>query len=609
MRRFAFNDDAVGDMDAKLDVKRGVLGCIEWRNVRRSVLTLTLLACLTFVAGLGRQAITDSDEAFYAEAAREMVESGDWLTPHFNYEERWQKPVLYYWLTAATYLVTGVSEGAARFWSAISGVGLVLLTWAAARSANGSGSSQGRLSASAEGYGGRAVASREGANPAPTSAWLAAAVVATCIGYFAEARLALPDLPLAFCITLTIWAVFRATDDGRLSSWTIAGVGAGLGLLMKGPVAIVIPALVLLPAWWLERASNRPRLSGLAVATVVAAVIGLPWYVAMWNTHGTEYLRYFFIENNVDRFATDTFNEPRPFWFYGPILLAGMLPWSAYLVAFGLCWLVNRFRGTRSKEAARTDWRLAIWAMMPLLFFTISIGKQPRYILPVLPPVAILVAGAIGSRIERFDPSARNRVLAIATWATAALFGIFAILLGRAQPLFLAAYPALTWAGVVVVAAGALAIATVAITRRWNRLPGVTAVSAAMLLLAVQFGAFAGKRPEAVEQMAALVHANRGASEPVAEYEVFVRNLVFYLGFKQQVLFDEANAVDFVRSSQRVLLVVRAAELPALTAASGVSLKRLGEVSYLNTANLKVRTLLVPDPSRDVEKVVLVANR
>jgi 4-amino-4-deoxy-L-arabinose transferase-like glycosyltransferase len=257
MRRFAFNDDAVGDMDARLDVERGILGCIEWRDVRRSVLTLTLLACLTFVAGLGRQAITDSDEAFYAEAAREMVESGDWLTPRFNYEERWQKPVLYYWLTAATYVVAGISEGAARFWSEISGVGLVLLTWAAARRANGSGSSPGRLSSSAEGYGGRAVASREGANAAATSrepwfrepAWLAAAVVATCIGYFAEARLALPDLPLAFCITLTIWAVFRATDDGRLSSWTIAGAGAGLGLLMKGPVAIVIPALVLLPAW------------------------------------------------------------------------------------------------------------------------------------------------------------------------------------------------------------------------------------------------------------------------------------------------------------------------------------------------------------------------
>jgi 4-amino-4-deoxy-L-arabinose transferase-like glycosyltransferase len=79
---------------------------------------------LSFFLGLGRQAITDSDEAFYAEASREMVESGDWLTPHFNYVDRWQKPVLYYWLTASTYLVTGPTEDAARFWSALAGSGL-----------------------------------------------------------------------------------------------------------------------------------------------------------------------------------------------------------------------------------------------------------------------------------------------------------------------------------------------------------------------------------------------------------------------------------------------------------------------------------------------------
>src|SRR5688572_20192528 len=105
--------------------------------VRRSVLILALTSCFTFFLGLGRPAISDSDEAFYAEAAREMVEGGDWVTPRFNYEERWQKPILYYWLTAATYVVTGPSEWAARLWSALSGLGLVLLTWAAARRATG----------------------------------------------------------------------------------------------------------------------------------------------------------------------------------------------------------------------------------------------------------------------------------------------------------------------------------------------------------------------------------------------------------------------------------------------------------------------------------------
>ena len=151
---------------------------------RLGLTTLLLLCFFTFFLGLGRQAITDADEAFYAEASREMVESGDWLTPRFNYQNRWEKPVLYYWLTAATYLVTGPTEFAARLWSALSGVGLVLLAWGIARHVTG------RLDV----------------------AWLAGAIVATSFGYFAMARAALPDLPLTFCITLGIWAALRAAD-------------------------------------------------------------------------------------------------------------------------------------------------------------------------------------------------------------------------------------------------------------------------------------------------------------------------------------------------------------------------------------------------------------
>src|SRR6266542_1462728 len=97
--------------------------------LRRLGVTLILLSARTFFLGLCWQGISDMDEAYYAEASREMVETGDWLEPHFNYEPRWEKPVLYYWLTAATYELAGPTEAAARFWSALSGVGLVLLTW------------------------------------------------------------------------------------------------------------------------------------------------------------------------------------------------------------------------------------------------------------------------------------------------------------------------------------------------------------------------------------------------------------------------------------------------------------------------------------------------
>src|SRR5258705_9765259 len=176
---------------------------VQCHRVWRSVLTLLLLSLVTFFLGLGRQAITDSDEAFYAEAAREMVEGNDWLTPHFNYEERWQKPILYYWFTAAAFAGTGVTEFIARFGSALSGVGLVLLTWATAR----------RLTANEHG------------------AWIAGAIAATCFGYFMMARAALPDLPLAFFMTATTWCAMRAIERAERApaAWAaLAGLAAGL---------------------------------------------------------------------------------------------------------------------------------------------------------------------------------------------------------------------------------------------------------------------------------------------------------------------------------------------------------------------------------------------
>ncbi|MBM3820962.1 MAG: glycosyltransferase family 39 protein [Acidimicrobiia bacterium] len=531
--------------------------------MRRPVLTLILLSLLTFFFGLGRPAISDSDEAFYAEASREMVQSGDWLTPHFNYTDRWQKPVLYYWLSAAAYLVSGPTEWAARVWSALAGLGLVLVTWHAGRR-----------------FGNAA-------------AWLAGAIVGTCYGYFAMARLALPDLPLAFCITVTIWAVLE-------QRWVLAGTAAALGFLFKGPVALAVPAIVLVPIWWRERRTFPLRATGLLTAAAVFLVIGLPWYVAMTATHGTAYLDSFFVGDNFERFATDRFNDPRPIWFYGPILAGGMLPWSMY------GYLLFR----RDGKLTNDEWRLLLWALVPIVFFTISIGKQPRYILPVLPPLAILLARALVSEIEGAVASGGSRKsLSIGTWLTALLYAVLAVLLYRARPIFISVAPWVSTFAIGVIAAAGLAIAGVAASRTWHRLPVVLPASAVVLLLSVQFGALSGIRPEPVEEMAALVQSHRTQGQPVGEYQVFVRNLVYYTRFPQVELFSETAALDFLRRAEPVLLVVGANDLPRLVSVSGVTTRTLGQVRYLDPANIRLRTLLDPLPDQDLETVLLVTNR
>ena len=550
--------------------------------MRRPVLTLLLFSFLTFGIGLGRQAITEADEAYYAESAREMVVSGDWLTPHFNYEDRWQKPVLYYWLTALVYVVTGPGEGAARLWSALSGAGLALLVWAWAC---------------------RAPSTRP-------HAWLAGVITATCYGYFAMARSALPDLPLAFCITLTVSALFAAFDTRGTEArrwWLIAGLATGLGCLMKGPVAIVVPALAVALPWWFERRTLDVRWTHVAAAAALGAAVALPWYVAMVARHGMAYVDSFLVGDNLERFTTTRFNDTRPIWFYLPVIAGGLVPWAAFGVAAAGTGLLSLAR--RQWRPSRDDIRLLSWAAVPTLFFMVSVGQQPRYVLPVLPPLAILTARAIGERIDAARAGQRVSLLTASTWATAALFVLSAALLYRLQPLLGDTPSPLVTFAAIGMAAGGAALAIVAVRRAWGALPLAAAAAATALLLGVQFSVLAPGRPAAVERMAAFVAAHRTAGEPIGSLHAFTRNLIFYTHAAQVDLGDIDGARRFLATGTRVLAVLPERDLQAASEGAPSPPLVLARVRYLNTANLRLRSVLNPDPAIELETIVLVANK
>ena len=555
--------------------------------MHRITLPLLLLAALTFFAGLGRGAITDSDEAFYAESSREMVASGDWITPYYNYEPRFQKPILYYWLTSATYLATGATEMGARLWAALAGVGLVLVTAACGRRWYDE-----------------------------TTGLLAAAIVATNFGYFSIGRMALPDLPLTFCITLAIWAALVSTleqDRSTRKFVILAALGLGLGFLMKGPVGIIIPMLVIVPVLMIERRSIGLNPEDIVLGFLIMVAVAVPWYVVMWARHGNEYLQSFFVGDNFQRFATDRFNDPRPWWFYLPVVAGGLLPWTP----LALVWLgpiTQLIRGRRS--VGTIDLRLMLWAALPLIFYSLSVGKQPRYVLPVLPPLALLLASSIVERTQEWrghdgvrSMPRRAMPVVIGSLASGIFFVTLAVLLYRAHPLLINVQWAYTTIAAALIAlAGALVIVTAA-SRNWRSAPLVIALAAAVTLPAVQYGALSSGGDDTVRQMARLVQGNRTGDEQVGTMGVFVRNLVFYSGVKTTDVITDDQAREFLSQADRALMVVPAETLERLEHEQGLKVRRLAELLYFNEAGIRVRTLLGPDGSRDLTRVVLVSNK
>ena len=555
--------------------------------MHRITLPLLLLAALTFFAGLGRGAITDSDEGFYAESSREMVASGDWVTPHYNYEPRFQKPILYYWLTSATYLVTGAGEFGARFWAAMAGVGLVLVTAAAGRRWYDE-----------------------------TTGLLAGAIVATNFGYFSIGRMALPDLPLTFCITLAIWAALVSTLEQERSPRrfvVLAALGLGLGFLMKGPVGLIIPAIVIVPVLMLERRSIGLNPADIVLGFLIMIAVAMPWYLLMWSRHGNDYLQSFFVGDNLERFATSRFNDPRPWWFYLPVVAGGLLPWTP----LALVWLGPITQLLRGRRAVGTiDLRLLMWALLPLIFYSISVGKQPRYVLPVLPPLALLLASSIVERTQEWRGldgarSMPRRALPVVAGSlmSGAFFVALGILLYRAQPLLINVQSIYTTIAASAIAVMGAMVIVVAMSGSWRSAPVVIALAAAVTLPAVQYGALSSGGDDTVRQMAKLVQQNRQADGEVGTIGVFVRNLVFYSGIKTVDLIGDEQIKNFLTQPNKALLVAPAAEIDRLEREHGVQLPRLAELRYFNEAGVRARTLLAPDPERDLTRVLLVANR
>jgi 4-amino-4-deoxy-L-arabinose transferase-like glycosyltransferase len=388
-------------------------------------------------------------------------------------------------------------------------------------------------------------------------------------------------------------------------------VASALGVLTKGPVGIVLPGLVVLGALAVSGPDGRRwpwRPIDLGMAAALLLAVAAPWYLAMAREHGVGYLHHFFVGENLDRFATDRYNEPRPLWFYVPIVAGGLIPWTPFTAPWVKA-AIDVARGRR-RPTARAWW-LAWWAAAPLLFYTFSIGKQPRYVLPVLPPLAILLAATIHGRLSgAMQGNAANRLtLAACTSASGLTLLVFGLLLHRGKPLLFAMDPTTGVVATAVIVAAGLALLGIGWGRRPSWVPFGIAGASAASLLAVHYSIYSAAGLEPVQKMAAGFQHQWTPGAHSGTYRVFVRNLVFYTGVRQTDLNTLEELSEFLAGRQRVFAVATEDDLERLEAQSGQRPRRLEQVTYFNASGLRLRTLLHPDPDQDLETVWLVTNQ
>lgn len=270
------------------------------------LLTLLVLSLIFFFFKLWSFSLFDVDEPRYAEAAREMIESNNWITPYFNYVVRFDKPVFFYWLIAISYKILGVSEFAARLPSALMAMLVVFAIFF---------------------FGRKHINSKFG--------FLSALVTLTSIQFLGLARMSITDMTLSAFITFMLLCGFTAahtTGKERDHWWYAFYIFAALGMLTKGPIAPAMAVLVLGPYFlltgqFLQILKTCRLFTGFLLFIVIAA----PWYILVYLENGQAYIDQFFLVDNLKRFTSTVSGHKAPFYFFFIVVLVGFIPWSMFL--------------------------------------------------------------------------------------------------------------------------------------------------------------------------------------------------------------------------------------------------------------------------------------
>jgi 4-amino-4-deoxy-L-arabinose transferase-like glycosyltransferase len=327
------------------------------RKLPRLLWVAVPVAYLLYFYNIGAVGLVGPDEPRYASIGREMAHSGDWITPTLWGAPWFEKPALLYWMIGGAFRLGFSTDLAPRFPVALLSVAFLAFYWWTVR---------------------REFGERAG--------WIATFILATSGMWMGFSQAAATDLPLtatfaAFMLLLLPWF---ARGERRFLPAAAALLGAAT--LAKGLTPLVLAAPAALAFWWAVRVSDKqkPGLRDVLRPQVIGAfaLVALPWYIACYARNGQPFITEFFFRHHFERFMSSSLQHVQPWWFYIPVLLASMLPWTP------LTALLTRLRDFKDPRV----FFLAAWAVFGLVFFSASLNKLPGYVLPLMPAIALLTA-------------------------------------------------------------------------------------------------------------------------------------------------------------------------------------------------------------------------
>ena len=336
---------------------------------RKYWLMLFMAAAVLLFAGNGSLLVTDCVESNYALTAKEMVLSGDWLSPQIYGHYWYDKPIFFYWLTALAYKMFGFTEFASRFFPALFGLaGLALAAWGGSKLDN------------------------------ERSGFCSALVLLSSVEFFLISKSVITDAVLFFFFSATLLFFYLGYRDGKASYWYIMYAAAGFSVLTKGPIGVLLPGLIITLFLLWQRDWRMLKRMHLASGTLLFLAVAVPWYAAMYSLHGSDFINTFFGTHNFLRATVSEHPRDDVFYYYTLVNLLALFPWSGLVP-----WAVYKWQQAGRPKLTEQQRFLLLWALVVFVFFQCMATKYLTYTYPLLFPVSLLLGSLLDKQAACVD--------------------------------------------------------------------------------------------------------------------------------------------------------------------------------------------------------------